>query len=96
MYRQTILVQNSNSPQFFGDTVLNLNNHCNGDFSVTLPLGGGRSLEIYLDSEAGVFSVGEGTFCSEDESPAHPFVVGWDELKNLQADSKGYRYSEEE
>ena len=96
MYRQTILVNNPNSPQFFGDTVLCLNTHCNGDVSVNLPLGAGRSLEIYLDYEKGVFSIGEGTFCAEDKSPAHPFVVGWDELKNLQADSKGYRYSEEE
>ena len=84
MYRQTIHLNNPRSSQSFGDTVLNLNNHCNGDFSVTLPLGGGRSLEIYLNSEAGVFSLGEGTFCSEDESPAHPFRVRWEELKNLE------------
>ena len=83
MYRQTIVVNNPRSPNSFGDTVLNLNNHCNGDFSVNLPLGGGRSLEIYLDVEAGVFSLGEGTFCSEDEAPSHPFVVRWEELKNL-------------
>ena len=83
MYRQTIFLNNPNSPQFFGDTVLLLNNHCNGDFSVNLPLGGGRSLEIYLDSEAGVFSVGEGAFHSEDESSSHPFTVRWEELKNL-------------
>ena len=84
MYRQTIYVNNPKSPQFFGDTTLCMNTHCNGDFSVTLPLGQGRSLEIYLDSEAGVFSLGEGTFCSEDTSPAHPFVVRWEELKNIE------------
>ena len=83
MYRQVISVNNPKSPRSFGDTVVLLNNHSNGDFSVNLPLGQGRSLEIYLDSEAGVFSIGEGSFCSEDESSSHPFVVRWDELKNL-------------
>ena len=83
MYRQTVSVNNPNSPQFFGDTVILLNNHCNGDFSLNIPLGGGRSLEIYLNVAEGVFSLGEGTFCSEDESSSHPFTVRWEELKNL-------------
>ena len=84
MYRQTIYLNNPKSPQFFGDTTLNLNTHSNGDFSVNLPLGDGRSLEIYLNVAEGVFSVGEGTFCSEDTTPAHPFSVRWNDLKNLE------------
>ena len=83
MYRQTIYLNNPRSPQFFGDTVINMNTHCNGDFSVNLPLGEGRSLEIYLSTSLGVFSIGEGAFCSGDESPHHPFVVRWDELRKL-------------